>query len=684
MSACAASRKAIMTEKQSPFLSPYSATRKGSLLLIENEFVRWAHDLDKGGELAEATVKNGSGKNLLAAPQSSALCTWVRGGWRTYRHYETSNCKASSFECKTLPEGDVRLFFSSPLADADGAVLEGALARHEVLYKTNGAAHHSVAFSLDRDMDLGHIRIGTLSLANDFNRLAVRPCSMASWAPEMQNPCQWIELKHSMSRTDLPAYRSRFLPLSMLFLKTGVEAIEISISDDLSKWDNVATSAAGLAQGSVCELRDPWRYEAVLAPLDSPRPGNILCKGEHSFGYRVSLPFVRERIIPLKLAGSFLKIDEPFERRWPDRDEIQRQTGAGVEIQRIHNDGDYCGNGIFWRDGAYPPYPAGEMEKMDRAVRDCLDSGAKIVPYFSCKEWHPEALDFASFGEKAEKCARQAVEGEKMMETFYGTSLFGMVMCLESEWYSIRLESIKKTLEEHPFSGVYFDWCMGLECINAGHGPKRHWDNDRLLALVEESRRLAGDGGAIYLHMTNVPSLAAENLGDMILVEESEYFEIFPEMFTPQVHFLNVAPHSVCIMLPPKESTGGKLRALAIAALLHHATLCLGYDKTSASILPFYREKEDTLKRLSRYRRHAAPGEGVTSTSAPRETGVSIYWTDDEALAIVANLSDCERTVEWTADLGGGRRYSGKTTVGAVDFIAVELHAKEAAPCASE
>jgi len=38
-----------------------------------------------------------------------------------------------------------------------------------------------------------------------------------------------------------------------------------------------------------------------------------------------------------------------------------------------------------------------------------------------------------------------------------------------------------------------------------------------------------------------VPALHLENMADMVLTEENPYSEIFPEMFSPHVHFLNVA-----------------------------------------------------------------------------------------------------------------------------------------------
>lgn len=654
-----------------PVLSPFSISEKGNVIVVENEYVRWVHDANCGGELVGAYVKNGTNSNLLVATQTTMLSPWVRGGWRQYHHYETSKAQAKYLGGSIGDDGSISISFESALRDADGKALDSAVVVHSVKYRASGAAEHEIVINIARDMDLGFVSIGQLSLRDDMDRVAVRPCSEASWAVELQNPCQWIDLKHAKSRGDLPAYRSRFLPLSVVFVKNGMEAIEMSLGDDLGAWDNIGNNFPGLAQGSVCEARNPWRYEATFAPLDSPRAGNILKAGTYKFTYRMALPFVRKNIVPLDVAGTILKYGVPFEERWPSDTEIKERVDLGMRLFRIHNDGDQYKNGIFWHDVAYPPYPADEMAKMDSAISSVRKTGADIVPYFSCKEWHPEVGDFATLGEK---CARRVVKDEKFMETFFGTSLFGIQMCLNSDWYKVRRDSIDTTLSNHEFSGLYYDWCMGLECINDNHnGGRRHWDNDKLLDLMEWSRRRIGDDGKLYLHLTNVPSLAIENLGNNILVEESEYYEIFPEMFTPQVHFINIAPRSICVMIPGNEQTHDKLRALALAALLNHATLCVGFDNSGADVVKFYKQHKKELDSLVQYEHHSAPGEGVVSTDGGTYAGMSVYWTKEKATGLLANLTDTARSVKWSVKLPDGRSFEGETDVPPLDFVMLSL-----------
>ncbi|MEG2076261.1 MAG: DUF6259 domain-containing protein, partial [Victivallaceae bacterium] len=635
----------------------------------ENEFVKWMHDLSRGGELSAAIVKNGSNSNLLPHPQSTSAGPWIRGGWRQYAMYETIFDQAVDFNCETLNNGVIKIAFASGLKNKDGEALAGVTVLHSVEYHPSGAADHTVTLDLDIDLDLGHIRIGTLSVTNQINNLAVRPCAATGWAAELQNPCQWIRLENSKSRSDLPAYRSRFLPLSVLLMRNGVEGIEMALGDDLGAWDSIGTDAPGFQQGAVYEVPRKQLYEAVFAPLDSPRAGNIVKAGKYVFKYRLTLPYVKKNIVPLECASTFLRNDAVFEKRWPQVAELKKAKANGFDLLRLHNDGDKYSNGIFWRDTDYPPYPSAEMAKMDAALSAAKKIGISVVPYFSVKEYHPET---AGFDRDGENFARMVKPGEKFMENFFGTSLFGMQMCLESSWYETRRKTIAKTLENHDFNGLYFDWCMGLECINPAHnGGRRHWDNDRLLDLMTWSRNKAGRNGRLYLHMTNVPSLAIENMGDMILTEESEYREIFPEMFTPHVHFMNIAPRSICVMLFGDDLTDKNIRRLAMAALLHHATLCT-MDNGAAE---FYAENRQIFDSFTTYERHYAPGEGVTETFS-REVGMSLYVKGNHGLALLANFSDSTQNVEWRIKLNG-RITTGTSEIAPCDFLLCKVELQE-------
>lgn len=620
----------------------FDFVEKDGLLFVENRFVRWAHDPLRGGELVEAVVKNGRNENLLRDAQSSSLGKYLKGTWRQNRHYATSNSTSSTFSFKK-ENGTCRVEFSSELKDDAGETFDDVMVHHSVEYHSCGSAEHCVTLELSSDAcDLGQIRIGTLYLSNTLNTLAVRPSAMANWAIELQEPCHWIKLEHAKSRLDLPAYRSRFLPLSMLLAESGVEGIEIALGDDLAAWENVACDLPGMCQGSVYESRNLTCYEVVLAVLESPREGNVLKKGKYSFRYRMALPFVKKKIVPVMTSGSFLRTSRPFAERWHTDESLKRLSDLGVGLMKLHNDGDYADNGIFWRDADYPPYNEPEMKNMNSSLEIAKKYGIDVVPYFSVKEYHSDAPGFDA---DAESFARRVIPDEKFLTNFFGKSLFGMQMCLESAWYDRRRETIAHVLENHAFNGMYYDWCMGLECINSSHcNGHHHWDNDRLTHLLEWSRAKAGANGRLFLHLTNVPSLAIENMGDLILTEESEYTEIFPEMFTPHVHFLNIAPRMICVMIPIDDEV--KRKGLLLAALLHHATLC----SDSEEVLEFYQANAEFFNRTCDYIRHWAPGENRTWSVNPK-IGISVYWKSDKIMIVAANLSNTLEKTKWRVNV---------------------------------
>ena len=154
-------------------------------------------------------------------------------------------------------------------------------------------------------------------------------------------------------------------------------------------------------------------------------------------------------------------------------------------------------------------------------------------------------------------------------------------------------------------------------------------------------------------------------MANMVLTEESEYSEIFPEMFTPHVHFLNIARRSICVMIP--NASGETLRALALAALLHHATLC----SDDSAVLDFYDSHKKLLNSLTHYTRHSAPGEGITWTGS-REVGMSLYWKGSKALGLLANLTNLEQTGDWTVRIHG-KVITGTVTVPPLELATVEF-----------
>ena len=249
-----------------------------------------------------------------------------------------------------------------------------------------------------------------------------------------------------------------------------------------------------------------------------------------------------------------------------------------------------------------------------------------------------------------------SIIGDGIIPSFSSFGYYGFQMCLESGWFKKRIDTIDEVLSKHAFSGVYYDWCSSKECLNSKHG-KRHWDYNKLIELLEWSRKRVGKDGAVYLHQTRNPNILAENLATLILTEETGGSVIYPEMFSPHAHFMNIVPRQVCLMIP-ETAPENDLRRYAMCALLHHATVS-SWHKV---FLDFYREQAPLMRECVKYRRHTAPGEGMCGTSSD-QVGMSVYWNEKEAMMVFANLSDRKKTVSWHFSPDGGHALRDRVSV---------------------
>jgi hypothetical protein len=209
---------------------------------------------------------------------------------------------------------------------------------------------------------------------------------------------------------------------------------------------------------------------------------------------------------------------------WVSLEQVRRWAHSGIQTVHCHNDGDYYQDGLFWRDGSYPPYP--DMDRYDKVIRDCHDAGLRVATYFSNKELHPSTREYQEHGAE---WGRKNLKGELPHNFFRGTNEFGAQMCLRSGWLQFLQFSIDRVLTHHALDGVYYDWNVALLCCNQLHGAKgdanssAHWDIDELLQLMEWTRRRVGPRGLVIVHNTTTPMFATENFADDVVANEWGY-----------------------------------------------------------------------------------------------------------------------------------------------------------------
>jgi hypothetical protein len=329
---------------------------------------------------------------------------------------------------------------------------------------------------------------------------------------------RWGKLR-GQNPADRPL-RTRYVPRSILFADAGVEGLEWFVGSELRQWDLQLTGRRGQGQCLLEPSSDPAglalsvsAFQATNAAISLPK----VCV----FDCYIGLPILTGRALRPWLHTSFNR----NRGDWVTPAEIRRWAEAGIQTVHCHNDGDYYDDGLFWRDGSYPPYP--DMAKYDGVIEGSHQAGIRVATYFSNKELHPSTKEFREHGWE---WGRKDSQG-KLQHNFYrGTNEFGVQMCLRSGWLEFLKQSIDRVLKNHPLDGVYYDWNVALFCRNGLHeGAKAdeagagHWDIDELLDLMEWTRRRVGPRGLVIVHNTTTPMYVTENLADCVVANEWGY-----------------------------------------------------------------------------------------------------------------------------------------------------------------
>ncbi|MCL5097633.1 MAG: DUF6259 domain-containing protein [Candidatus Omnitrophica bacterium] len=315
--------------------------------------------------------------------------------------------------------------------------------------------------------------------------------------------------------------RTPYIPRSMIFVDRGVEGLEWFVSSDLSQWDLQLTSHRGQGQCLLEPSPIPSGLALSISPFSSTN-STVLMTNACIYDFYVAVPILEGHAHRPWLHTSFNR----NRGNWVTAEEIQRWARKGIQTVHCHNDGDYYEDGLFWRDGSYPPYP--DMDRYDQVLRECRQAGIRTATYFSDKELHPSTREFQEHGSE---WGRKNRKGDLQHNFFRGQSEFGAQMCLRSGWLGFLKISIDRVLKNHPLDGVYFDWNVALLCYNPLHEGKRdphaaaqgHWDVDELLDLMEWTRNRVGPNGLVIIHNTTTPMFATENFANYVVATEWGY-----------------------------------------------------------------------------------------------------------------------------------------------------------------
>lgn len=443
-----------------------------------------------------------------------------------------------------------------------------------------------------------------------------------------------------------PPLRTPYVPRSMLFADPGVEGIEWFAGSELAPWERSLAGRRGQGQCVFEATQEPPGLALALSPFFNPTNATPL-PATVTFDFYLGLPLLEGRASRPWLHTSFNR----NRGDWVSTDEIRRWAERGIQTVHCHNDGDYYDDGLFWRDGSYPPYP--DMDKYDRVIADCHRAGIRVATYFSNKELHPSTEEFRQQGQAWGRMDRQG----RLQHNFYrGTNEFGAQMCLRSGWLEFLKFSIDRVLDHHALDGVYFDWNVALLCHNPLHEGKPadatatgHWDMDELLDLMEWTRRRVGPDGIVIVHNTTTPVFAAENFADYVVANEWGYGawkDQGPSLEELPLEWSLVGARARGVISYGQlnaQSAQRLHRVFALEALLSGVTPWPASQEAFEFVSLLKPLGDVTTYRFADWRNTAARLEGT-------RCGAAIYSRPGEAYLILGNLQPEPQTVRCVVD----------------------------------
>jgi hypothetical protein len=428
----------------------------------------------------------------------------------------------------------------------------------------------------------------------------------------------------------------------------GIEGLEWFVSSDLAQWDlqlaprrgqGRSVLQSGPASGGIAFSVSP--FQSAQSPIVPPQ-----CV---TFDYYLGWPLLEGHAVKPWFHASFNR----NRGNWVSPEQIQNWAQSGIETVHCHNDGDAYGDGLFWRDGSYPPYP--DMDRYNQVITNCHKAGIRVATYFSNKELHPSTPQFQADGTNWGRMNRA---GALQHNFFNEKSEFGAQMCLRSGWLDYLKTSIDRVLTQHPLDGVYYDWNVALLCCNPRHEKSTahsamaaHWDIDELLNLMEWTRHRVGPKGLVIIHNTTTPMFATENFADDIVANEWGYGK-----WTGQGPALQELPLEWSLVGARRRGviSYGQLdaqsprslhRLFALEALLAGVTPWPASEATY-DLFPILRPigSLETC-RFADWRNQAVTLQGGRTASA-------IYSRPNESWIILGNLDDTPREVRCTLNPG--------------------------------
>jgi hypothetical protein len=525
VAACIFSIALPVCGQSGPWPGEYTVERQDAAgtLTLSTPYYTFHHDLKRGAEISLVAYTHGRSPNLLVKPADA--------GVRTAEGEYFSSGSDTSPEVALEQSGKARVVLvTCRLLGAKGKDSGIRLwTRYEYRWGYVKIRREFVFGSKPIALRMVNVLSATFdpSLEQYGYRQGIEEQEGVS--PLSFGVMQWRKLRAGAFFD--PPLETRFVPRYLVLANPGVEGIEWFVSDDLAQWDYQPAGRPGAGSCGVSSSLAPLGVAVNIHALDIV--GQVSAHGTWTFDSYLGVPILEGHANAAWLHTSF----GADGGKWVSEAQVKQWADSGIRTVHCHNDGDALGDGLFWRDGSYPPYPPEDMKKYDRTIDLCHKYGIRVGTYFSNKELHPTTQDYK---EHAEEWARKPDDTGKIFHNATTHGEYGAQMCLTSGWLKTLERNIDTVLKNHKLDGVYYDWNVALYCNNPLHvgktsngvsgqtgmlalSPTGHWDMDELLQLMEWTRERVGPKGLIILHNTMAPMFATENFADRVVGMEWGY-----------------------------------------------------------------------------------------------------------------------------------------------------------------
>lgn len=533
---------------------PYQIERNddSGTLTLATRYYTVEHDLKKGGAIWKIHLTHGQSKNLLLDPAGAEVrLKQASSPPRTRRQREYPDIFSDIHD--SSPSVSVTRSGKSEVVTVEAALRNyqgadsGVKTRTTYSYRWGYIKIHKEFVFPSSPVEVRAISVVSTLLDPSLTHYSYKPNISEDFTPNIHTweINGWGKVRTG-SHFDVP-FQTRYVPRYLALVNPGIEGIEWFVSDDLDQWDYQIAGQTGTGNTDVSPRDKPLGVAVSIDPLDLapeyslPHGGFIAVSGSYAFDYYIGLPILEGRGHNPWFERSY----GPNRGKWVSEAEIAHNAALGVTTMTLHNDGDSNHDGLYWRDGGWPPYPPAQMKKMAEVISDCHKHRIKTVPYFSCHELNQATPEFKALGEH---WGRKPDDQGNLRPNYY----YGALMCLKSGWLDYLKLCVDRVLTHYPFDGVYYDWNLGLYCNNPLHVGKPsngvsgakglgtyalsdtgHWDIDELLEFVEWSRERVGPEGLVLLHNTMAPMFATDNFANAICCMEFGYGQISTSMPMP-------------------------------------------------------------------------------------------------------------------------------------------------------